>query len=74
MSGTIMQQYKIIIKHFTMRHKQVISQTKVNSLPISGYIANKIKSKLIGFIQIKNILCVRVRAQLFYLTEPAVTL
>lgn len=54
MSGTIVQQYKII-KHFMMRFKPVISQTKVNynqvnSLPISGYITTKVKSKLIGFM------------------------
>lgn len=54
MSGTIVQQYKII-KHFIMRFKPAISQTKVNynqvnSLPISGYIATKVKSKLIGFM------------------------
>lgn len=54
MNGTIVQQYKII-KHFIIRYKPVISQTKVNfnqvnSLPISGYIATKVKSKLMGFI------------------------
>lgn len=54
MNGTIVQQSKII-KHFIIRYKPVISQTKVNYnqvnlLPISGYIANKVKSKLIGFM------------------------